>query len=111
MILVGVVPSGIVEQTRLLINQTYLDGVFRAGGLPVLFPLTADQNELRSLMNRVDGLLLTGGEDVDPALYGEEKLPAAGNVHPSGMRWNFPSALWPWNSGSLCWQSAGASSC
>jgi len=82
MILVGVVPSGIVEQTRLLINQTYLDGVFRAGGLPVLFPLTTDQSELRSLMNRVDGLLLTGGEDVEPALYGEEKLPCCGKCTP-----------------------------
>ena len=90
MTLIGVVPSGVVERTRLQINQTYLDGVFRAGALPVLFPLTSDPEELRSLMDRVDGLLLTGGDDVEPALYGEEKLPCCGDCTPERDALEYP---------------------
>ena len=90
MILIGVVPSGVVEQKRLQINQPYLEGVLRAGALPVLFPLTSDPEKLRFLMDRVDGLLLTGGGDVEPVLYGEEKLPCCGECTPERDALEFP---------------------
>ena len=81
MTLIGIVPSG-VEARKLMINQDYVEGVLRAGGTPVLFPVTADPERLSGLLDRVDGLLLTGGEDVDPALYGEEKLPCCEECSP-----------------------------
>ena len=90
MTLIGVAPSGIVEQTRLQVNQTYVEGVYRAGALPVLFPLTADPERLRSLMNQVDGLLLPGGDDVEPSLYGEEKLPCCGECTPERDALEYP---------------------
>jgi len=49
------------------IPATYVDAVRRAGGSPVLFAPPADAAEIVSL---VDGLLLMGGGDVDPARYG-----------------------------------------
>lgn len=48
-------------------------GVERAGGLPVLIPLGLEQHSLRSLLAQLDGLLLSGGGDIDPALYGALK--------------------------------------
>jgi Predicted glutamine amidotransferases len=51
----------------------YLDSVTRAGGLAVLLPpqpLTALQ--ARDIVGRIDGLLLTGGADIDPSRFGEE---------------------------------------
>ena len=48
----------------------YLEAVRAAGGLPVL--LFDGENEAEALAARLDGLLLTGGDDVDPALFGEE---------------------------------------
>jgi len=54
----------------------YLDSVTRAGGVGVLLPpqpLSADT--ARDIIGRLDGLLLTGGADIDPSRYGEELSP------------------------------------
>lgn len=48
----------------------YVDAVRAAGGLPVLIPLGLEEDEVRSLLARVDGLLLPGGGDVGPTHYG-----------------------------------------
>jgi|SRR5579859_5863333 len=52
-------------------NQVYTQAVLAGGGVPVLIPLFADLARLRVIYARLDGLLLPGGVDVDPALYGE----------------------------------------
>ena len=49
--------------------RAYFDAVERAGGQPVLVD---DARDPKALMGRVDALVLTGGPDVDPRLYGEE---------------------------------------
>jgi len=48
----------------------YVHAVRAAGGVPVLIPLGLEEDEVRSLLARVDGLLLPGGGDVAPASYG-----------------------------------------
>lgn len=65
-------------------RQTYIDAVVNAGGAPFLFPLVEDENVLRALYDRLDGILLAGGNDVDPEHYGEEPLPQLGKV--DGLR-------------------------
>ncbi len=77
MVLIGVVPSQF-EENKLTVNQDYVEAVLRAGGTPVLFPVTAGQEKISRLLDRVDGLMLTGGGDVDPAEYGEDKLACCG---------------------------------
>ena len=55
-------------------GRRYLDAVMRAGGEPVtLAPRELSDNEAAELLSRFDGLLLMGGSDVDPALYGEQR--------------------------------------
>lgn len=53
----------------------YMRGVEQAGGLPVMLPLTSDPASLRTLAERCDGFLFTGGHDVSPKMYGEDTLP------------------------------------
>lgn len=53
----------------------YADRLAEAGALPMHLPARADPQEA---VARLDGLVLTGGADVDPALYGEEPLPNVG---------------------------------
>lgn len=54
-----------------LLPQPYTDKVVQAGGAPVLLPPIPEAVE--SVMERVDALLMSGGADIDPALYGAER--------------------------------------
>lgn len=51
------------------LTAAYTDAVYGAGGQPVILPVTVDPPE--GLLERMDGLVLTGGGDLDPGLYGE----------------------------------------
>jgi gamma-glutamyl-gamma-aminobutyrate hydrolase PuuD len=53
------------------LRTTYIQAVQAAGGLAVLVPPQADHAALAGLLERLDGLLLPGGADVDPVEYGE----------------------------------------
>lgn len=55
-------------------NQSYVQAVLRAGGAPLLIP-PAEPEVLAAIAERLDGVLLSGGGDVNPRLYGEEPLP------------------------------------
>jgi putative glutamine amidotransferase len=61
-------------------NQTYVDAVIRAGAVPALLPNTADRELLRALYEKIDGLLLSGGGDVDPSHYGEAVHEKCGHI-------------------------------
>lgn len=54
--------------------------VARAGGLPVLIPAGVATTTLSGILARVDGLLLSGGGDVDPAAYGATASPLVGGI-------------------------------
>ena len=51
-----------------------------AGGLPVYIPTGLDEAQLRDLYERLDAVLLPGGPDIDPAIYGAERHPATREV-------------------------------
>lgn len=59
------------------LDAAYAERVREAGGVPVLLPPGAVELETLEML---DGLLLTGGEDVDPSYYGESPLPELGTV-------------------------------
>ncbi len=53
-------------------NHTYIDAVVRAGGIPVIIPIIQDKHTLKGLFQRLDGILLAGGNDINPRLYDEK---------------------------------------
>lgn len=57
------------------INNTYIQAVIDAGGAPVLVPVTTNLDALTAIVSQLDGLLLTGGVDINPLLWDEEPVP------------------------------------
>lgn len=56
---------------RAYVNSAYLHAVQQAGGVPVALPPQLSSASMRQLAGDLQGLLLTGGGDMDPALFGE----------------------------------------
>lgn len=71
---IGVLPLYNSEKQTLWINPLYFGGIEQAGGLPVLLPLTADAQLWEEYCLSFDGFVFTGGQDVGPHLYGQEKI-------------------------------------
>jgi putative glutamine amidotransferase len=63
-------------------NQSYIDAVIRAGAAPLLIPNVTDEALLRTLYDRLDGLLLSGGGDIAPLYYGEARHEKCGLPSP-----------------------------
>lgn len=61
-----------------IMNQTYVRTLESLGALPVMIPLHMTDATLRGIFDRLDGLFLPGGEDIDPANYGAERHPLLG---------------------------------
>lgn len=55
---------------RIFIWATYLDAIVRAGGTPLLVPVHA--RELEGVVDALDGIILAGGDDIAPEVYGDE---------------------------------------
>src|SRR3954447_12924408 len=65
----------------LALGVSYLDAVAAAGGIPVILaPLPAGR--LESIIDRLDGVCLSGGPDVEPACYGSQPHPELGPTEP-----------------------------
>ena len=73
------VSAGGVGQSRVV--DAYIDAVEAAGGIPVIIPIMTDKAALSAILDKVDGILMTGGEDIDPHFFGEEPIPELGEVN------------------------------
>ncbi|MCA9563577.1 MAG: gamma-glutamyl-gamma-aminobutyrate hydrolase family protein, partial [Myxococcales bacterium] len=51
-------------------EQDMLHWIWRCGGTPLMIPLLPDESIEAQLADALDGLVLTGGEDISPTLYG-----------------------------------------
>ncbi len=68
---------------RVRLNSAYITALESAGLVPVVIPPLANNEFALAILSRVDGLLLTGGEDVDPSLYGQPRAAKCGLSNPA----------------------------
>jgi putative glutamine amidotransferase len=70
---IGITTYGVNADGRFTLPARYVEAVRRAGGIPVL--IAPGEPRLAELSEMLDAIVLTGGADIDPALYGEEPHP------------------------------------
>jgi putative glutamine amidotransferase len=76
------------------VRRGYIDAIIEAGGVPLLLPPGVPSTVLRYMYDTVDGVLLSGGADIDPRLYGEEHHPNLGMLEPERDATEFPLTQW-----------------
>ncbi|HEY6137662.1 MAG TPA: gamma-glutamyl-gamma-aminobutyrate hydrolase family protein [Thermoanaerobaculia bacterium] len=68
------------DRDRAFVFTTYVDALRRAGAVPVLIP--PQPENAADIIDGLDGLLLAGGDDCDPAVYGEQRHPTVEPMDP-----------------------------
>src|SRR5256884_8256334 len=74
-------PDG--DPSRLRLTAAYVTALERAGLVPLIVPPLSSNAAAASVLDSVAGLVLTGGEDVDPARYGEKRHEKVRSVNPA----------------------------
>lgn len=82
---VGIVSNLLIMDTgmmpglyRAYVNNDYVESLEKAGCIPVLLPVISNLEDVEAQMEGLDGILLSGGYDIDPNLYGEQPIPQQG---------------------------------
>ncbi|MHC1782981.1 MAG: gamma-glutamyl-gamma-aminobutyrate hydrolase family protein [Anaerolineaceae bacterium] len=73
--LIGLTTSNGRKTDNIYIPKTYIEAVQAAGGLAILIPAGTGPDQVSQLREALDGLLIIGGADIDPGLFGEESSP------------------------------------
>jgi gamma-glutamyl-gamma-aminobutyrate hydrolase PuuD len=89
--LVGVSGSIESDERKQYILRVYFRSVLKTNAIPVLLSLDMDREQIDACLSNLDGLLLAGGNDLDPMLFGESPSPALKQVDP--LRDKFEIAL------------------
>jgi putative glutamine amidotransferase len=74
-------PDGDPAQREMALGMVYLQAIERAGGLPVVLP-PLRHDAIEELLDRLDGLCLSGGPDLDPDIYGQPPHHLLGEIEP-----------------------------
>ncbi len=67
---------------RAYVNNDYIQSVSEAGGVPFILPVIQETALVKEQVSHVDGIILSGGQDIDPLFYGEEPLQALRKTFP-----------------------------
>ena len=87
------IPAGLPESW--VMNQRYFLAATIVGAVPWMIPLLDDDlATLREIYERLDGILIPGGVDLDPATFGEERHPKLGAIDPARDRVELQLTRW-----------------
>lgn len=67
---------------RSYVNNDYVESVLLAGGIPLLIPVSSDKDVIKAQIDLCDGIIISGGYDINPMEYGEEPTQKLGFVYP-----------------------------
>ena len=80
--------TGVWDVQAAFLPKVYFEAINLAGGIAVLLPpQPVDDDIARAVIGRIDGLIIAGGKDVDPARYGQERLATTDEPRPDRDAW------------------------
>ena len=77
------VSSGTIKVDGVLksaVNNEYIEAILLSGGAPITIPISNQKEAIKSVLSVCDGLILSGGVDVDPILYHEDIQIGCGEI-------------------------------
>jgi putative glutamine amidotransferase len=70
------------QEPALFLPRRYCRAIHTSGGIPVILPPVASRSALRKMLQRLDGIVISGGNfDIDPSFYGEKPIAALGAIN------------------------------
>lgn len=95
-VIVGITGSVIVDSSgnfpgykRAYVNDDYIQGVIRGGGVPYILPVIEDRDVVKEYAKNIDVLIMSGGHDVNPLLWNEEPSKRLGEIFPERDTFDF----------------------
>lgn len=88
------IPGDRKPPPRFGINQSYVRALTAAGCAPVLIPIIDDEDRLRAIYDRLDGIVFPGGADVAPQEYGEAPIDTLNVIEPARDHTELTLARW-----------------
>ena len=67
---------------RTTVSIDYTKSIVATGGIPIVLPVTDDRTIIKAQLSLIDGLILSGGADINPLLYGQDFKAGIGTVSP-----------------------------
>ncbi|MGJ9458407.1 gamma-glutamyl-gamma-aminobutyrate hydrolase family protein [Oceanobacillus sp. CF4.6] len=80
--IIGVTASMETDKAYYSVANRNVKAILAAGGIPIIVPYLIDDHEVNQMTDRIDGLYVTGGYDIDPVIFGEEPHPKLGTIIP-----------------------------
>ncbi|MEE9164750.1 MAG: gamma-glutamyl-gamma-aminobutyrate hydrolase family protein, partial [Nitrospinota bacterium] len=74
--------EGKEDRPLYFVKSNYVSATKEAGGIPLIIPPLKDKNDLTKTLNLIDGLLIPGGDDIDPKYFKEEPHPSVVLIDP-----------------------------
>ena len=74
--------TGNFQEGACTLLEGYFTSILKAGGIPFIIPPVDETNSLINSLNALDGLLLTGGADINPLFLGEEPIKELHSINP-----------------------------
>ncbi len=86
---IGITVDYVTGKPHYMLPWTYAQSIELAGGLPFMLPYRVDVSLVRDYLGQLDGVLLAGGDDLDPAIYGEQWHEQAQRIDPARQQFEF----------------------
>lgn len=67
---------------RVFVSNAYVKAIEQSGGVPFIIPVNTNKENIKKQIEAMDGIIISGGVDVNPILYNEEPINELGVIHP-----------------------------